>query len=219
MSKEYVEDATEAREKEFEAFYAQHEQSGLEDYIIPQISPWTHKPAIPEWPYIVNAFLQWQWRYCGIASLLKSEADKLVGHDLAYAPLLTLAVTLEQAFSDHNRVFEWATDVWPFDPVIKEYFADSKTEEDQPQESPVAQAVEKRAPNPSASKWDPYRTPTSKEEFCLEEWLVATKGLVENIHIALGQLTMGRSQEEDALLGIYSALKNKLYFLERYGCQ
>jgi hypothetical protein len=70
----------------------------------------------------------------------------------------------------------------------------------------------------SPAGWDPYRTPASKAEFCMDEWLAATKGLVENLYFNGDQLPMGGGQVGDALCGIHSALKDKLRILEVYGC-
>lgn len=76
----------------------------------------------PEWPCVLNAFVEWYERNGALAQLLRENYNR----DAHYGEterLNTLITATEHAFADFYALWEWSLSVWKHDPVIRAHFA------------------------------------------------------------------------------------------------
>jgi len=76
----------------------------------------------PDWPCILNAFVEWHLRNGALPKLLRDNYYKLAHCDEHSNTLNTLITATENAFADFYVLWEWAREVWEHDPVIRTHF-------------------------------------------------------------------------------------------------
>jgi len=75
----------------------------------------------PDWPCILNAFLEWHERNGALAKLLRESCNKDPYIYDAH-PLSALITATENAFADFYALWEWSLNAWEHDPVIRAHF-------------------------------------------------------------------------------------------------
>jgi len=134
MSRPYSFQIPEATEKELNKYIGGHSRrDSWKRYTDPDTYDHAPSDASPDWPCVLNAFVEWYERNGALPKLLRENYNRDVTHGGDDDPrrLNALITATEKAFADFYTLWEWSLEVWEHDPVIRAHF-DRRPDPDNP---------------------------------------------------------------------------------------